>query len=70
MQSSGEGAQLLSQQMLGAWTAFARSGDPNLPELAWEPYQAPRRATMVYDTPSALIDAPFEAKRAAWDGIA
>jgi para-nitrobenzyl esterase len=70
MQSSGEAAQVLSQQMLGAWTAFARNGDPNLRELAWEPYQAPRRATMVYDTPSALIDAPFEAERAAWDGIA
>ncbi|HMI90496.1 MAG TPA: carboxylesterase family protein, partial [Polyangiales bacterium] len=70
MQSTGEAAQQLSQQMLAAWTGFARRGDPSLPELAWEPYHSPRRATMVYDTPSALVDAPFETERAAWDGIA
>jgi para-nitrobenzyl esterase len=52
--------------MLGAWCAFARSGDPSLPDLPWHPY-AESRATMVYGERSGLQDAPFEEERRAWE---
>jgi para-nitrobenzyl esterase len=69
MQTRGPEAEQLSRHMLGAWCHFALSGDPALPELAWDPYDSQRRATMVYGEQSELVDAPFEEERAAWEGI-
>jgi para-nitrobenzyl esterase len=61
----------LSDQVMDAWTSFARSGDPNtalaVPRPTWPPYQAPQRATMVWDIPARVVDAPRDAERAAWD---
>jgi para-nitrobenzyl esterase len=39
------------------WTAFARSGNPNtaaMPDCA--PYDTERRATMLFDTESQVVD--------------
>ena len=38
----------LSATMMAAWCAFARSGDPSLPGLAWPPYTIEGRQTMRY----------------------
>jgi len=47
----------LARQMHGAWTAFARSGDPNHADLApWSPYTLPRRVAMRFDTMSDPVD--------------
>ena len=60
----------LSGQAMDAWTAFARSGDPNAPSLPhWPRYDTTRRATMVFDQPCAVIDDPRGRERAAWDGV-
>jgi para-nitrobenzyl esterase len=60
----------LSEQMMDAWTAFARSGDPNTPSLPhWPRYDTARRATMVLDLPCAVVDDPRGDERAAWDGV-
>jgi para-nitrobenzyl esterase len=53
----------LSANMVGAWTSFARSGDPG-----WPRYRASfARITRIWDTPSRYAFAPREAERAAWD---
>ena len=51
--------------MSDAWIAFARTGSPATPKLpAWVPYDAARRATMVFRDDSAVIDDPTAARRA------
>jgi para-nitrobenzyl esterase len=60
----GDGARQMSSAMQGALLAFARAGDPNYPGLPrWEPYTLPRRATMVFDVSSRLVDDPRGAER-------
>ena len=60
----------LSELMMDSWLAFARTDQPGHPRLGdWVPYDAERRATMVFDKRSALEDAPLDEERAVWDGI-
>jgi para-nitrobenzyl esterase len=52
-------AQKVADQMSEAFIAFARSGDPNTKAIPkWEPYQVPRRQTLLFDTESRLADDP------------
>ena len=63
---TGDAPQALERQMSDAWIAFARTGNPNtagLPE--WPRYDAARRATMVFDTTSRVVDDPDRAIREA-----
>ncbi|HEY6451955.1 MAG TPA: carboxylesterase/lipase family protein [Steroidobacteraceae bacterium] len=56
---TGAGAQRMADRMSEAFLAFARTGDPNNRGLPrWEPYQLPRRQTMVLDESSRLVDDP------------
>jgi len=42
--------QRLSQQMIGAWAAFARSGDPNHAGIPkWEPWSRAKRHSLLFD---------------------
>jgi para-nitrobenzyl esterase len=52
--------------MSRAWINFARTGDPSQPGLAWPAYDPGRRATMIFDTASAVVDDPDSAARQAW----
>ena len=66
----GPEAERLSAQMMDAWIAFARSGDPNHPGLAsWPAHEASRRATMLLGRECEVADAPLEPEREAWQGI-
>jgi para-nitrobenzyl esterase len=56
--------QALADAMHKAWVAFAATGDPG-----WPRYDAPRRATMRFDTASRVIDDPRAWERALWDGV-
>src|SRR5262245_886179 len=59
--------QWLSEQMMDAWIAFARTGNPATEALpAWPAYAADRRATMVFDESVSVVDAPMEAERVVW----
>jgi para-nitrobenzyl esterase len=52
-------ALALAKQISGAWVSFARTGNPNhagLPD--WPAYTAERRATMFFDVPCSVRDAP------------
>jgi para-nitrobenzyl esterase len=52
-------AQKVADQMSEAFIAFARTGDPNTQAIPkWEPYQLPRRQTLLFDTQSRLGDDP------------
>jgi para-nitrobenzyl esterase len=65
-----EETQRLSGQMMNAWIAFARSGNPNhenIPVLP--PYDKENRATILFDKEVTIVQDPYGNERAAWDGI-
>jgi para-nitrobenzyl esterase len=60
----------LSEQMMDAWSAFARSGDPNTPSLPhWPIYDSVRRATMTFDLLCTVVDDPRGVERALWEEV-
>ncbi len=64
MTGSGRDRYLLASRMSGAWTAFARTGDPNHALLpAWAPFDDMRRATMVFNDECRLVDDPHGAEQ-------
>ncbi len=68
----GNGPELaaLSRNVMGAWTAFARTGNPNtsaMPE--WIPYDVTRRSTMMIDVQSRVESDPGGVARHALDGL-
>jgi len=67
--------QALTEQMMDAWLAFAKTGDPNHANMPnWPAYEASTRATMMFDTTdaeatSAVAEDPDGEERAFWDGV-
>jgi len=59
----------LAENMQDAWIAFARTGDPSCPGLGTWPRYGKDRKMMVLGANSYVETAPYEAERAAWDGI-
>jgi para-nitrobenzyl esterase len=67
---TGPAVAELSETMMDSWIAFAKAGSPTTLRAGdWVPYDAGRRATMVFDVKTRLEDAPFEEERAAWAGL-
>jgi para-nitrobenzyl esterase len=50
----GEAPQVVADQMSDAWLRFARTGDPG-----WPAYDGARRATMVFDLESRVVEDPL-----------
>ncbi len=68
----GEGPtpQKVADVMHAAWTSFIRTGDPNCDAVPdWPAYDTKRRATMVFNDVSEVVDDPSGAERRAWDGL-
>jgi para-nitrobenzyl esterase len=66
----GPDAQRMADQMSEAFISFARTGNPNSRLLSgWEPYQLPRRQTMVFNNPSRLEDDPRGAERRLFSSV-
>jgi para-nitrobenzyl esterase len=63
----GPAADALSEQMMDAWTAFARTGNPSTPALPWPVHDPASRPTMVFGTESRVEAAPRETERAVVD---
>ena len=60
MTGKGRDRYLLASRMSGAWTAFARGGSPQIALLpTWEPFDLPRRATMIFNDECRLVDDPY-----------
>jgi para-nitrobenzyl esterase len=66
---TGQDRYALADKMSNAWVSFARTGNPNHKGLpTWSPYDATKRATMVFNTPEskAVNDPNREELRALW----
>jgi para-nitrobenzyl esterase len=61
--------QSLAEQMSEAWLAFARTGNPSTAALPdWPTYDTDRRATMVFNHESRVVEDPYAAVRRALHG--
>jgi para-nitrobenzyl esterase len=66
----GPAVEGLSRAMMNAWVAFARTGDPSHAGIEpWRPYDAERRAAMIFDVETRPENAPYDEERRAWDDI-
>jgi para-nitrobenzyl esterase len=66
----GPTAQPMADQMSEAFLAFAKTGDPNCRAIPkWDRYALPRRQTMVFNTPSKLVDDPRGAERRLFEKV-
>jgi len=66
---SGDDPQVVAEQMADAWLAFARTGNPATPALPdWPAYEPGRRATMVFNLESRVVEDPYPAMRKAVNG--
>ncbi len=70
MTGGGPRALAMAEVMSDAWTAFARTGDPSTPKLAWPAYDLDKRTTMLFDETSRAASDPFRDTRVFWDGLA
>jgi para-nitrobenzyl esterase len=62
--------QPLGDLMHQIWAHFARHGDPGHDGIAaWPPYEPPVRATMLFDTESAVVPDPAQARRTFWQSL-
>jgi len=67
---TGEEAKKLSEKIMDAWIAFARTGNPSnsgIPE--WPKYNTEKRSTMLLGKEIKVVDDPYGKERMAWDGI-
>jgi para-nitrobenzyl esterase len=67
----GPEVSALSSEMMRAWTAFAKTGDPSGKDArdTWSTFDAERRSTQIFDVNTRIENAPFDSERRAWDGI-
>lgn len=62
--------QSLATGMQRAWIAFARSGNPNTPELPpWPEYTHEQRATLILNQESRVVHDPQGQERAVWQEL-
>jgi len=66
---TGPDKQALADKISAMWTAFARSGDPSVPGLRWEPYTEPSRAVMILDDEPRLARDPYRDERLAISAV-
>jgi para-nitrobenzyl esterase len=63
-------AYALAERVSAAWVAFARTGDPNVPQLPrWPGYSTSRRDTMLFNTDSRVEQDPDREPRLAMEQV-
>jgi para-nitrobenzyl esterase len=66
MTGNGRERYPLAQNMAASFAAFAKTGNPNhagIPQ--WPAFDPTRRATMVFDTQTAVVNDPYGEERRA-----
>ena len=67
---AGAAAEGLSNAMMDAWIAFAKTGNPSSEAAQWPAYGAAKRMTMIFgDGAPHVASAPTEERRLAWQAI-
>jgi para-nitrobenzyl esterase len=61
---SGDAASAVSEEMQGAWAAFARGGRPSVGTAEWPEYEPERRMTRIFGDLPTVLGSPGEAERA------
>jgi len=70
MSGTGPDADRLAEQMMDAWIAFARSGEPGHDGIGeWPAYDTTDRQTMIFGRRCGAQRAPFEEERAVWESM-
>jgi para-nitrobenzyl esterase len=70
MSGTGPDAERLAEQMMDAWIAFARSGEPGHDGIGeWPAYDTTDRQTMIFGRRCGAQPAPFEEERAVWESM-
>lgn len=60
-------AVTMADRLASAWVAFARTGDPNNPEIPqWPAYDAERKPTMIFDLDMRVEEDPLADLRHFW----
>jgi para-nitrobenzyl esterase len=63
-------ARTLAHQAASAWVAFAKTGDPNNPDMPrWPAYDAQKRATMLFDHNTRVESDPLREFRMLWEEL-
>jgi para-nitrobenzyl esterase len=62
---TGAALQPLADKVSGAWTAFARTGNPSQKDLRWPPYDIMNRPTMVFNDECNVVNDPAKEARLA-----
>ncbi len=63
-------AYALAEKVSAAWVAFARTGDPNTPQLPkWPAYSAKVRDTMLFNNQSRVVPDPDRPGRLAMEHV-
>jgi len=62
------GGKVMCDRLASAWVAFAKTGDPNNPQIPrWPTYDGATRATMVFDTDTRVENDPRGEIRKFWE---
>jgi para-nitrobenzyl esterase len=60
--------KLMADRLASAWVAFARTGNPNNPQIPeWPPYDPATKPTMIFDVDTRVEKDPLRDLRGFWD---
>ena len=61
--------KLMADRLASAWVAFARTGNPNNPQIPqWPVYDPVTKPTMIFDADTRVVEDPKRDLRAFWSG--
>ena len=70
MAGDTEEARTLAKKFAACWVAFAKTGDPNNPEVPhWPAYETDHRPTMIFDSVVTCEQDPLRELRTMWDEL-
>ena len=63
----GPDVEMVCEQMMDAWIAFARTGNPNADSIPdWPAYETEKRSTMVFGKDTKVVEKYHDKHREAW----